>query len=57
MIPFLTGRHSQCQGVGQGMKYTSLYLWHALSQAQWHRCNRQTHQPYLVIGHHLYNGT
>ena len=33
-ISLLTGPHCQCQGVCQGMKHISLYLWYPLTQAE-----------------------
>ena len=56
-VSFLTDHHCQFRGACQGMKQTQLYLWYPLFQAQWHICDQQNHQAYLVKGHHLYNGT
>ena len=52
----LSGPYYPCQGVGDDMKQTSLYLCHPLSQVQWNRYNRQNHETYLLIGHHRYSG-
>jgi hypothetical protein len=42
-ISFLTAPHCQFRGVGQGMKYTYLYLWYPLFQAQRDRCDQRSH--------------
>ena len=34
IISFLIAPHCQCQGVCQGLKYTHLYQWYPLFQAQ-----------------------
>ena len=34
-VSFLTDQHCRCRCVGQGMKYSYLFLWYPLFQAQW----------------------
>ena len=43
VVSFLT-IISQFLDVGQGMKQTYLYLRYPLFQAQWDRCDQQSHQ-------------